>query len=108
MKTRREGPAKSTRKTSKETFLLMRALMNKIRCQFPDTPEGRLMLAVINCALSDLLSNRTGLEVERNRRNAAHYLAGNIWHAYISGIDAEWIHLQLRRAGVVLSAERAA
>jgi hypothetical protein len=93
------GPQKIIDKTTRQTFDLMRALVNKIGCQFPDTPEGRLMLSVINIALSDLITNRRGTEVERYRVDARRYLSGEMWHALVSGVDPEWIRLQLRIAG---------
>jgi hypothetical protein len=86
-------------KTSRESFDLMHGLVKKIGCQFPDTAEGRLMLAVINVALSDLITNRRGTEIERYRENAARYLSGDMWHALVAGVDPEWIRLQLKIAG---------
>lgn len=93
------GPKKTVEKTTRETFDLMRALVKKIGCQFPDTPEGRLMLSVINIALSDLITNRGGTEVERYRADARRYLSGEMWHALVCGVDPEWVRLQLRIAG---------
>lgn len=86
-------------KTSRQTFDVMHGLVKKIGCQFPDTAEGRLMLAVINVALSDLITNRRGTEMERYRENAKRYLSGEMWHALVAGVDPEWIRLQLKIAG---------
>jgi len=101
MTARRSRPPKAEPlpKTSRERFDLMHALVKKISCQFPDTAEGRLMLAVVNIALSDLITNRRGTEIERYRENAARYLSGDIWHALVAGVDPEWIRLQLKIAG---------
>lgn len=101
MNARRGRPpkAQTLQKTSRETFELMRALVNKISCQFPDTPEGRLMCAVINIALSDLITNRRGHDVDINRNNAKRYLNGDMWHALVCGVDPDWIRLQLKIAG---------
>jgi hypothetical protein len=93
------GTKKEIEKTTRQTFDLMRALVKKIGCQFPDTPEGRLMLSVINIALSDLITNRGGIEAERFREDARRYLSGDMWHALLCGVDPEWIRLQLRIAG---------
>lgn len=108
MNARRGRPPKASTmpKTSRETFDVMHALINKIRCQFPDTPEARLMLAVINIALVDLISNRRGTEIERNRDNAARYLSGEMWHALVAGVDPEWIRLQLKTAGFNIQGAR--
>lgn len=94
------GPKKEVEKTTRATFDLMRALVNKIGCQFPHTPEARLMLSVINIALSDLITNRRGVEIERYREDARRYLSGDMWHALVCGVDPEWIRLQLRIAGI--------
>lgn len=86
-------------KTSREEFVLMHGLVKKICCQFPTCGEGQLMCAVINVALTDLITNRQGAEIERYRENAARYLRGEMWHALVAGVDPEWIRLQLRIAG---------
>lgn len=86
-------------KSSRQTFDVMHGLVKKIGCQFPDTAEGRLMLAVINIALTDLITNRRGPEMERYRDNAKRYLSGDMWHALVAGVDPEWIRLQLKIAG---------
>lgn len=101
MSARRGRPPKAETKpkTSRETFDVMHALVSKISCQFPNTAEGRLMLAVINIALSDLITNRRGTEIERYRDNARRYLSGEMWHALVAGVDPEWIRLQLKIAG---------
>lgn len=57
------------------------------------------MLSVINIALSDLITNRGGIEAERFREDARRYLSGDMWHALLCGVDPEWIRLQLRIAG---------
>lgn len=93
-------------KTSRETFDLMHALVSKISCQFPNTAEGRLMLAVINVALSDLITNRRGPEMERYRDNAKRYLRGDMWHALVAGVDPDWIRLQLKIAGFDIEEQR--
>lgn len=96
---------KGERKTSRETFDLVRALVRKIGCQFPDNAEARMMLAIFAGALNDLITNRTGFEVEAARRQAAEYLAGSIWHAQICGVDPEWIRYQLKTAGIKFGPE---
>lgn len=94
------------RKTSPETFNLVRALIRKISYQFPDCPEGRFMLAVIAVALNDLITNREGGEYEIYREAAARYLRGEMWHAHIAGVDPDWIRAQLARAGIDISGSR--
>jgi len=93
------------RRTPRETFDLVRALVRKIGHQFPDKPEARLMLAIFAGALNDLITNQSGYEVEAARRQAAEYLSGDIWHAQICGVDPEWIRYQLKTAGIKFGSE---
>jgi len=93
------------RKTPRETFDLVRALVRKIGHQFPDKPEARLMLAIFASALNDLITNQRGFEAEAARRKAAEYLMGNIWHAQICGVDPDWIRYQLKTAGIKFGPE---
>ena len=61
-----------------------RAAFHKIRSQFPAIPEGQLMGAIINGAIVDLSSTKYRLE-------AIRYLQGNMIHAEMAGVDADWI-----------------
>lgn len=88
------------RRTSPETFDIVRALVRKMSYQFPNCPEGRFMLGVIAVALNDLITNRHGGEWEIYREAAARYLRGDMWHAHVAGVDPDWIRAQLAIAGI--------
>ena len=61
-----------------------RAALHKIRSQFPTIPEGQLMCATINGAIVDLSSTKYRLA-------AIRYLQGDMVHAGMAGVDANWI-----------------
>lgn len=91
---------KGDRKTPARTFDVVRAIVRKIGYQFPNCPEGRLMLGIVAVALNDLITNRQGGEHEVYRERAARYLQGDMWHALVAGVDPEWIRAQLKIAGI--------
>ena len=76
------------------------AVASKIGHQFPATPEGKLMHAVVKQAIADLfdVSDQSVFV----RRKAADYLLGDIYSAEICGVDSSWIRGQLKKAGVDL------
>lgn len=59
------------------------AAMRRISMQFPDTPEARLMLAIIDQAGRDLLENTHRSEAKRYLNNAVH--------AELCGVDRVWV-----------------
>ena len=63
---------------------LLRCAMRRIAAQFPQTPEARLMLAVIQNAVSDTL-------IRQFRPSAIRFLKGEIWPAMMCGVNPEWI-----------------
>lgn len=67
----------------------MRAAVLKISYQFPDTPDGRLMLGILNRAALDLLDEGHAREAERYIRNAPH--------AELCGVDPMWINEVFQR-----------
>lgn len=66
-----------------------RLVAAKIQPQFPATPEGQLMFAVVRQALVDAL----GAEHDPT---ATHYLLGSIPHAALCGVDSDWIRSVMR------------
>lgn len=77
--------------------LRARAAARKIEQQFPETPEAKLMFAVIYRALSDAYIRRGKGHVAEARR----FLFRNpIVHAELCGVDTEWIHKVLRDGGL--------
>jgi hypothetical protein len=78
-----------------DSNLNKRAAMRKISYQFPDTAEGRLMCAVVNCAVTDLSDGTY-------RNSALRYLNGVMPHAEICEVDSVWIHEVLTKCGVKL------
>lgn len=68
-----------------------RLVIEKIAYQFPDTPEGRLMLAVVGQAICDLVTQAKGSDIALAKRRAAAYLCGEIWHAQAAGVDPDFI-----------------
>lgn len=61
----------------------IRAAMRKIAAQFPDYPEAKLMLGIVNQAANDLLDKTHKDEAKRYLMNAVH--------AETCGVDPAWI-----------------
>ncbi len=74
------------------TLLANRAICKKIKYQFPDSPEGKLMFGIVQSAIHDLMT-------ANHRRSAILYLTSDIPHAEIAGVNAKWIRDQLRKVG---------
>lgn len=91
MKTRNRCANKSHANASDN---LLRAVVRKIGYQFPATPAGQLMHAVVGVAIADLFRPEVNESAER-------YLRGSIWHAQISGVDPDWIRSVLMQAGLL-------
>lgn len=73
-----------------------RAAMRKISAQFPDTDEGRLMCAILNCAVVDLGD-------KNHRHSALRYLnQREIFHAELCEVDSVWVREVLIKCGVKL------
>lgn len=75
-----------------------------IRTQFPETPEGALMFAVIAQAVEDATAKPQPNAQNHDRRNfqarrldAVEYLTGNIPHAHVAGVNPRWIHRIFKR-----------
>ena len=69
----------------------VRAALRRIRAQFPATPEGRLMFAVVDKAVWDSLYRHTWYG-----ESAVRYLEQDLSHAELCGVDPEWIRETLR------------
>lgn len=70
-----------------------RAAIVKIGKQFPTSPDGKLMFAIVANAILDLL--------EKSERNEAiRYLRGDMWHANKCGVEPDWIRKVLTECGV--------
>ena len=73
-----------------------RAINAKLRSQFPDSPDGRFMFAIVERAILDLT-------VASEREEAYIYITSpEIPHAEICEISSEWIHRLLLKAGLIL------
>lgn len=70
-------------------------VIEKIKYQFPDNPEGRLMFAVIEQALKDLTAMKRSKEKPIPdlliRASAENYLRGPMPHAELVGVSSDWI-----------------
>ena len=67
----------------------------KIGYQFPKTPEGKLMWAVVRQAIEDLYRPQSECTT------ALLYLKGPMWHAQSCGVDPDWIRLILRKMKIL-------
>ena len=70
----------------------IRAAMRRIAAQFPDQPEAKLMLGIINQAANDLLDKTHKDEAERYLRNAVH--------AEVCGVEPIWIRETFEKMGI--------
>lgn len=70
----------------------IRAAMRRIGAQFPDYPEAKLMLGIINQAANDLLDKTYKDEAERYLRNAVH--------AEVCGVTPIWVRETFEKMGI--------
>lgn len=75
-----------------------KAVAEKINKQFPVTPEGQLMSAVIRQAVLDASSKSAHWTVVSNARR---YLAGDMPAAELCGVDSGWIRRVVQSAGLL-------
>jgi hypothetical protein len=73
-----------------------------VRPQFPASPEGQLMAAIVMQAVRDAFcedfdfkQEHARAEHERNKISGLRYLVGDMPHATICGVDPDWIRLLL-------------
>ena len=79
-------------------------IVNKvIRIQFPKSPDGQLMYAVIASAVHDLVSNKIN-RVE----SALSYLKGNMPHAIACDVSANYIRSLIEQGGIILGLKQEA
>lgn len=67
----------------------------KIKSQFPDVPEGKLMHAIVAGAMSDLLDKNTCSQ-------ALSYFKGPMIHAERAGVNPVWIRETMQKCGIPL------
>lgn len=119
----RGGDAICWRGTTEE---IVRAMLRKIRYQFPKTPEGQFVysiveLAIIDCvrkisfkAMSEPMTQNQRKKQLQNLGTAKETFADSLsaWeylnrptipHAAIGGVDSDWVRDQFKRAGIDLS-----
>lgn len=80
----------------------------KISYQFPDTPEGQLMLAIVYKAFQDALLHKRNCDVGRGsesyrksaKAEALIYIDSIMPHAEACGVDSGWICRVVRQCGV--------
>jgi len=82
-----------------DRLVMRNAAIKKIRTQFGDTPEHKLMFAIVEQAIKDLSSK--SIEVSRS---AERHIKNEIPHAELCGVDSEWIRLVLKKCGTDLDA----
>ena len=82
-----------------ERLVMRNAAIKKIRTQFGDTPEHKLMFAIVEQAIKDLNSR-----VICDRKSAEQYLKNEIPHAELCGVDSEWVRRVLKKCGTDLGA----
>lgn len=71
----------------------IRAAMIRIGAQFPDGPEARLMLEIINRAALDLMNKTYKCNAERYLRNAIH--------AEVCGVSPVWVRETFETMGII-------
>jgi len=98
----------------KETFVKIYSVTSRLAPQFGyDTelgtwksPEARLMLAVIEQALIDyfnwnqVMHNRPTLEEKELIRGAGRYLAYDLRHAEMAGVDSDYVRRVMKEEGL--------
>lgn len=70
----------------------IRAAMRRIGAQFPDKPEAKLMLGIINQAANDLL--------DKNHKDGAERYLRNAFHAETCGVEPIWIRETFEKMGI--------
>ncbi len=63
--------------------------------QFPKSPEGKLMFAVIAQAISDIIND---FNKQEDRIDALRYIKKDLIHAEICGIKREWVQKLICKA----------
>ena len=79
-----------------------------LKPQFPSSPEGQLMAAIVMQAIRDAFSDEfdfkhdhTRAEHERAKVSGLRYLVGDMPHAVICGVDPSWILRKLFKFGLI-------
>ena len=93
----------------------VRAIILKVRPQFPDLPEAKLMFAIFEQALWDVAKSKPKqtpklsdeayksqvLSWERNIREAKHFLQGDMPCVDICDVDVSWVKKIIRLAELI-------
>ena len=82
------------------------AVCAKIRKSFEHiTGEEMLFLSVVTSAIKEAYGVPADIDrVSRNR--ALRYIAGDMPHAQLIGLDPQWIKDLIKRAGLILPADK--
>lgn len=75
------------------------AALRKIKTQFPKTPQGELMFAIIEMAVKDLTNNTE--HRTRIRGDAIRYLKGDMVHAQWCDVEPSWVRMVLKKCYVL-------
>jgi len=79
----------------------VKAINAKIRPQFHESPQGKLMFGIVASAIEDAFIRSVNHDNAAGRasRNAMRYLQSGMVHASLANVDAEWIRDMIERAG---------
>jgi len=72
----------------------MKKIYERLSPRF-DTPEGKLILAVIMRAISDL-------KLRNQKVSARRYLRGEMWPAELLDVNPDWVRRVIRECGVTI------
>lgn len=88
-------------------------ISKKIKPQFVDSADGRLMHAIVEQALLDasrvIIPDPRGKhkKMEGEKISAMYYLSHHMVHAEMAGVDSEWIRSIIRKIVVFLPIAKA-
>ena len=92
----------------------VKAVLLKVKPQFPDLPEAKLMFAVFEQALWDSIKPKPKqtpklsdkayksqlLVWDRNVREAKHFLQGRMYCVVICDVDVSWVKKVIEKADI--------
>lgn len=73
----------------------------KIRPEFGNSQEGKLMFAVVNQAIIDFTSESKDMK-KIDKDSARNYLLGNMPHAFLCSVDPSYIRRVIKKVGIEL------
>ncbi len=84
-----------------------KTIARKVKCQFPESPEGRLMFSIFECAMLDAYrpinekeTPQAQAENEMIRRSGLKYLSEDMPHCELAGVSSEWIRRLIHESGL--------